>query len=74
VPENGIGRSNAASRTAERQNSATRGTLGATPGWIAAWAWTILAGSGGLWLLWTKGPLPSQTVGSRYHRVSRLVR
>jgi hypothetical protein len=27
-------------------------------GWIAAWAWAILAGGGGLWLLWTKGPLP----------------
>ena len=44
--------------TTERQNSITRGTLGATLGWIAAWAWTILAGGGGLWLLWTKGPLP----------------
>jgi hypothetical protein len=41
--------------TPERQNSIT---LGATLGWIAAWAWTILAGGGGLWLLWTKGPLP----------------
>jgi len=25
---------------------------------IAAWAWTTLAAGGGLWLLWTKGPLP----------------
>ena len=27
-------------------------------GWIAAWAWTFVAGGGGLWLLWTKGPWP----------------
>lgn len=27
-------------------------------GWIAAWGWAILAGGGGLLLLWTKGPLP----------------
>ena len=40
------------------QNSSTFGTWGATLGWIAAWAWTILAGGGGLWLIWTKGPLP----------------
>jgi hypothetical protein len=26
--------------------------------WIAAWAWTIVAGGGGLLLLWTKGPWP----------------
>jgi len=39
----------------EKQNS---GRLGARLGWIAAWAWTIVAGGGGLWLLWTKGPLP----------------
>ena len=35
-----------------------QGRVGARLGWIAAWAWTILAGGGGLWLLWTKGPLP----------------
>jgi hypothetical protein len=39
----------------EKQNS---GRLGIRLGWIAAWAWTIVAGGGGLWLLWTKGPLP----------------
>jgi hypothetical protein len=27
-------------------------------GWAVAWAWTIAAGGGGLWLLVTKGPLP----------------
>lgn len=27
-------------------------------GWIAAWAWTLVAGGGGLWLLLTKGPWP----------------
>ena len=32
--------------------------FGAVIGWIAAWAWTIVAGGGGLWLLWTKGPWP----------------
>jgi len=26
--------------------------------WIAAWAWTIVAGGGGLLLLWRKGPWP----------------
>jgi hypothetical protein len=26
--------------------------------WIAAWAWTIVAGGGGLLLLWAKGPWP----------------
>jgi len=31
---------------------------GAALGWIAAWAWTIVAAGGGLWLLWTKGPWP----------------
>lgn len=45
-------------RSAEQQNAPTSGTLGVTLGWIAAWAWTILAGGGGVWLMWTKGPLP----------------
>jgi hypothetical protein len=35
-----------------------RTTLGAGLGWIAAWAWTIAAAVGGIWLLWTKGPWP----------------
>jgi len=35
-----------------------RTTFGAALGWTAAWAWTIVAGGGGLWLLWTKGPWP----------------
>jgi hypothetical protein len=34
------------------------GKLGAALGWIAAWAWTIAAGGGGLLLLVEKGPLP----------------
>jgi hypothetical protein len=42
----------------EKQNSVTVGRLGARLGWIAGWAWAIVAGGGGLWLLWTKGPLP----------------
>jgi len=25
-------------------------------GWIAGWMWAVIAGGGGLWLLWTKGP------------------
>ena len=33
-------------------------TLIRTLGWLAAWAWTIVAAGGGLWLLWTKGPWP----------------
>lgn len=32
--------------------------LGGILGDIAAWAWTIAAGGGGLWLLWTKGSWP----------------
>ncbi len=25
-------------------------------GWVVGWIWAIIAGGGGLWLLWTKGP------------------
>jgi hypothetical protein len=32
--------------------------LGRGLGWMAAWAWTIVAGGGGLGLLITRGPLP----------------
>src|SRR3977135_4275742 len=32
--------------------------LGRTVGWLAAWAWTIVVGIGGLGLLITLGPLP----------------
>jgi hypothetical protein len=35
-----------------------RATFKDTPGWIAAWVWTIVAGGGGSWLLFTKGPWP----------------
>jgi hypothetical protein len=24
-------------------------------GWIVGWVWAVLAGGGGLWLLWTEG-------------------
>jgi hypothetical protein len=41
-----------------KQKTISRTTIGAALGWIAAWAWTIVAGGGGLWLLWTKGPWP----------------
>jgi hypothetical protein len=41
-----------------KQNTLSRTALAATLGWIAAWAWTIVAGGGGLWLLWTRGPWP----------------
>ena len=41
-----------------KQKIISRTTLGAALGWIAAWAWTIVAAGGGLWLLWTKGPWP----------------
>src|SRR5438093_11844758 len=32
--------------------------VGRTLGWLAAWAWIIIAGGGGLGLLITRGPLP----------------
>src|SRR6266480_4700699 len=32
--------------------------LGRVCGWVVAWAWTIIAGVGGLGLLITLGPLP----------------
>jgi hypothetical protein len=32
--------------------------LGRAFGWVAAWAWTIIAGIGGLGLIITQGPLP----------------
>ena len=41
-----------------KQNTISRTTFGVALGWIAAWAWTIVAGGGGLWILWTKGPWP----------------
>src|SRR5277367_3479280 len=41
-----------------KQMTISRTTFGGTLGWIAAWAWTFLAGGGGLWLLFTKGPWP----------------
>ena len=41
------------------QRAIARTTLGAALGWIiAAWARTIVAAGGGLWLLWTKGQWP----------------
>jgi hypothetical protein len=39
------------------KNNAWRARLAAL-GWTAAWAYAIVAGGGGLWLLLTKGPLP----------------
>jgi len=41
-----------------RQKTTNFGKLGAALGWIAVWAWTIVAGGGGLLLLLEKGPLP----------------
>lgn len=32
--------------------------LGQAFGWVAAWAWTIVAGIGGVGLIITRGPLP----------------
>src|SRR2546425_13366805 len=32
--------------------------LGRRLGWLAAWAWTIVAGGGGLGLIITRGPWP----------------
>ena len=42
----------------EKQTANSRATRVAALGFIAAWAWTIIAGGGGLWLLWTRGPWP----------------
>src|SRR3982074_246521 len=42
-----------------KQKTVGRTTFRAAIGWIAAWAWTIVAGGGGLLLLWTKGPWPA---------------
>ena len=36
----------------------TGATWVAALGFIAAWAWAIVAGGGGLLLLWTRGPWP----------------
>jgi len=39
--------------------SQKRMSLGISPlGWFVGWAWTCLAGGGGLWLLFTRGPWP----------------
>jgi hypothetical protein len=40
-------------------NSRQGFTLLGALGFAAAWAWTLLAGGGGVWLLLTKGPWPS---------------
>jgi len=29
-----------------------------SPSWFAGWTWTAVAGGGGLWLLFTRGPWP----------------
>ncbi len=42
----------------DRDEIAGRSSLMEKLGWIAAWVWTIAAGGGGLWLMWTKGPWP----------------
>jgi hypothetical protein len=42
----------------QTQKAVTPRKLGATLGWIMAWAWAIVAGGGGLLLLLEKGPLP----------------
>jgi hypothetical protein len=34
---------------------ANRG-MGSVLAWILGWLWAIIAGGGGLWLLWTSGP------------------
>jgi hypothetical protein len=41
-----------------KEKTIGRNAFGSTLGWIVAWAWAIVAGGGGLWLLWTKGPWP----------------
>lgn len=34
------------------------GSRASTLGWISGWAWSLIAGGGGLWLLFTRGPWP----------------
>ena len=41
-----------------KENVVATGTWGSLLGWIAAWAWTVVAGGGGLLLLLEKGPWP----------------
>ena len=53
----------------------SRTKFGAALVWIAAWVWTIVAGGGGLWLLWTKGPWSAdQRLVRAVFRGLRLVR
>lgn len=40
------------------QNAQKTKTLTSTLGLLAGWAWAILAGGGGIWLLCTQGPWP----------------
>jgi hypothetical protein len=35
-----------------------RGSWFARLAWVAGWAWTLIAGGSGLWLLYTCGPWP----------------
>jgi hypothetical protein len=42
----------------KEQISLTRSKSVAMLGLIFGWTWAIVAGGGGLWLLWTKGPWP----------------
>jgi hypothetical protein len=49
---------NSSEKAEPGQNTIGQTTLIRTLGWLAAWAWTIAAAGGGLWLLWTKGPWP----------------
>jgi hypothetical protein len=41
-----------------KQKTLSRAAFGTALGSIAAWVWTMVAGGGGWWLLWTKGPWP----------------
>jgi hypothetical protein len=40
------------------QGTSGQASVGAAIAWVVAWLWAIVAGGGGLWLLWTRGPWP----------------
>jgi hypothetical protein len=46
------------SERADGQNAAWSQRWVATLGVVVGWGWAVVAGGGGVWLLWTKGPWP----------------
>src|SRR6516162_5800726 len=46
------------STSADGQNAVRSGRWVTTLGVVVGWGWGVVAGGGGLWLLWTKGLWP----------------